>query len=217
MIFLSLVIAMACELPHLPLLLEFFSPRFNTEHRLEASGKFISTNMVWDLEISIESLIRLTAEPKRHTIELLLTKESSKILYSESQDNGIASISSKINPGSYKISISIKEINSEYNKNIKDCGLPSMYLNIGIIPYNQLKSYTSKQHPDVFPDLSEITQSLDYDFFLTKTYENLTIPANKLSSDVLFFLPLKVDEITDEMRTSGLPGLWEITFALRNF
>ena len=129
----------------------------------------------------------------------------------------MASLTGKIEPGEYEIKFSITEIKSDYNANRNDCELPNMYLNIGIVPYKNINKYASKQYPTVFPDLSEINQSLTYDFFLTKTYENSTIPTDKIFSDILFTTAFKFEELSDEMLNFGFSGLWELTFAIRNF
>ena len=46
---------MACDLPHLPPSLDFFSPSFVSDKCLEASGRFISSSLTWRLDIKVES------------------------------------------------------------------------------------------------------------------------------------------------------------------
>lgn len=207
--------ALACDLPHLPPFIDYFSPSFLSQGHLEASGRFISSNVIWDFEVTSPSWIRIVGEPKRHSLDISLLENSIQKMTAVSPTLGIASFAGKISPGSYQLQITIEESDSD-DSNIIDCELPNIYLVIGISPYSQISQYKSKKYSNEFPDISVVNQGfLDVVPFET-TFEDSSIASSKVTDGILISYPIKVPKIENELLNFGFTGLWEMTFTLRN-
>ena len=209
--------ALACELPHLPPSIDYFSPNYLANGHLEASGRFIASSIFWPIEISKPSWIRLIAEPKNHALEILLTHDSTEIFASKSPDLGAASFAGKLEPGTYRLELIIDSTNSESEGNTIDCELPNLYLSIGITPYINMQQYKSKKYPSAFPDISEVNESLKDSVPYSSTYDSSSLSPNQISGPILISYPIKVPKIALELLNFGFTGLWELTFALRNY
>lgn len=207
--------AFACDLPQLPPVLDFFTPAFTSEGYLSGSGRFASSSQIYTLQISQDSWFRVSAEPKRHAVELIVTQSSSQKYYSSAKALGRAAISGKLLAGTYELSVLIEE-SSQATANIFDCKFPNMYFNIAVTPYILLPSYKSKNFAQTFPDLKELDDAITMMYPFSTTFDSTSIPVKDLKKDFLMKYQFTVPEVSEEMKLFGFTGLWELTFALRN-
>ena len=194
---------MACELPQLPPSIDYFSPNYLAKGHLEASGRFISSNLIWSLEVSKQFCIRLIAEPKNHALEVLLTKDSADIFTRKSPNLGAASFAGKLEPGSYQLELIMDETATESGSNYIDCELPNLYLSIGITPYSNIQQYRSKKYSNIFPDMSEVDENLKETVPYSSTYENSSLDPSQITEPVLVSYIITVPKLAP-----GTAGFW---------
>ena len=212
---LLLVGALACDLPSLPPLIDYFSSK-SYEH-LEGSGKFLlDQETSWYIEIVEISWFRLTLEPKFATIELSLSENLSTIAESSSGDQGYASLAKKLPPGRYELHISSNEIASS-SPNLQSCQVAHCYLNIGLHPYANLQELRIPNLPNGYPDLSGINEIIGYNSPYSSTFSSYTVLTSTLLDPVLISYPIIIPEIRKDLRGNGATGLWDLTFSLRNY
>jgi hypothetical protein len=207
----------ACKLPHLPPLIDYFSPSYSSKGLLEGSGRFLSSDVTWKLEVKRLSWIRIVSEPKGHIVEVEIRTYSNTYLYAKAPHLGVAHLAGKLEPGAYEVKIKVKEMSVSDDNNIIDCSLPNMHLNIGLNVYEDLLKFPYQNSSELFPDISEIEYAINDIYSYSNTFESCSISSDKIFDGFLKSYSIVIPKTKTELSPLGFAGLWELTFSLRNY
>jgi hypothetical protein len=207
--------ALSCELLSLPIDIDYFSPAFLKTGKLEGTGRFlVSSGVVWNIEITQDSWIRVTAEPELFLLHLILT--STSILDMQTaKPGGLATISKRLSPGKYLLKFDVDSIQESNDKNSL-CSVPNVWVNLGISGLDAIPNIqpVDEFYSSEFPNLEYIDKVLLFSSFASFYHKNYisTSESSNLQKTYDFNLP----KTTDTLSQLGITGMWKLTFTLRN-
>lgn len=208
--------ALACTMPSLPPALSYLSPSFQATGQMNAFGAFLASDVTYQLDLQQDSWFRLAIEPQNHATQIRVMKDDGVLLTDKAGNFGEAKVFGKLEAGNYMLEISIEAVFEGDSSNTVLCQKPNLFLNIGVLPTDQLSSYTTQSDTQTFPDISGLLSAFNSTLILSETYSPFSLPYKSLTKKSLYSLPIKVPKLQEEFKNYGLNGLWQVTFSLRN-
>jgi hypothetical protein len=215
LVFLQIISALSCDLLDLPTGIEYFSPSYEVNHKIEVSGQFYSPQspLEWEFEVYEDSWLRLTLEPKYFSIHATLSTPSKQI-YKSILSSNIGQISTKLVKGSYSLQLDPDAFEEVDNENL-GCSQPYIYFNLGLLPLGSIIIPNSEKWLDFgFPDIPDLTESLKYSG-LYIDYDEIPLNTKDLSG-LLRTYNFSLEIPNAEQKLSGITGTWKISFGLSN-
>ena len=224
---LPLILAAACPFPPLPDSLLKLVPSFEVTSAANTFGRFLlpSNSTRWAFTISQEALFRFSLDPVNVNIECSLRSKAKLISKRTVSVDGHALITTRLKAGSYALTLNAQaELNEDQSTdtlNTDDCLLPYVYLSLAIAPLTQLEKLSKtdlKAYRTSFPnfDLSESLQELTpFRQLDSMRYIDISsVPTDTLS--VLSSYVLELREMSEDERTEGHSGIWDLTMSVHH-